>query len=149
MPLPQLSVLVENKPGKMAEVMDFIDRSKIKVFALSIADAGECGLIRLIVDNPESASKILENEGFNLAKSRSNIEVIAVITTEKDTVSKVAKIIGESKINIEYAYTSTMPVDGKFALILRVSDTEKAERILREGGIIILSTSDLKSLTVE
>jgi len=147
MPLLQLSVLVENKPGKMAEVMDFIDMSKIKVFALSIADAGECGLIRLIVDSPENASKILEDAGFNLAKSRSNVEVIAVITTENDTVSKVAKIIGESKINIEYAYTSTMPVDGKLALIMRVSDTETAERILKERGIRILSTSNLKSLS--
>lgn len=144
MPLTQLSVLVENMPGKMAEIMSYVDNSNIKVFALSIADAGECGLIRLIVDNPAAASKILEAAGFNLAKSRSNTEVTAVSTTEKGTFSNVSKIIGENGINIEYAYTSIVPIDGELALILRLSDTEKAERMLKEKGIRILSSEDFK-----
>lgn len=144
MPLLQLSVLVENKPGRMSEVMSYIDKSKIKVFALSIAEAGEYGLIRLIVDDPEDASKVLESAGFNLAKSRRNTEVTAVLTTEKETISKVTKIIGENGMNIEYAYTSSIPVDGKLALILRVTDTEKAERILKEKGVRVLSPDDFK-----
>jgi len=144
LPLLQLSVLVENKPGRMSEVMSYIDKSKIKVFALSIAEAGEYGLIRLIVDDPEDASKVLESAGFNLAKSRRNTEVTAVLTTEKETISKVTKIIGENGMNIEYAYTSSIPVDGKLALILRVTDTEKAERILKEKGVRVLSPDDFK-----
>jgi len=128
----------------MSEVMSYIDKSKIKVFALSIAEAGEYGLIRLIVDDPEDASKVLESAGFNLAKSRRNTEVTAVLTTEKETISKVTKIIGENGMNIEYAYTSSIPVDGKLALILRVTDTEKAERILKEKGVRVLSPDDFK-----
>jgi len=145
LPINQLSVLVDNKPGKMADVMSCVDKSKIKVFALSIADAGDCGLIRLIVDNPAGATRILETAGFSLAKSKGNTEVTAVLTTENETFSDVSKIIGENGINIEYAYTSTVPINGKLVLVMRLSDTEKAEKILAAKGVVILAPDDFKA----
>lgn len=128
----------------MSEVMAHLDKSKIKIFALSIADAGEFGLVRMIVDDPERASKILEDTNFNLAKSRRNTEVTAILIREKDKISAVTKILGDNEINIDYAYSSAVQVDGKFALILRVSDVDKAERTLKENGIIVLSLDELK-----
>lgn len=144
MPVPQLSVFLDNRPGSMYEVLAHLEKSKIKIFALSIADAGEFGLVRLIVSNPERASKILEKDGFNLAKSRKNTEVMAILIKEKENISKFTKILSDNDINIEYAYTSAIQLDGKMALILRSSDTEKGEKILRENEVMVLSLDEIR-----
>ena len=81
-----------------------LDRSKIKIFALSIADAGEFGLIRMITEEPERVAKILEGADFSLAKSKKNIEVIVILITEKVTISRIAKILADHDLHIEYAY---------------------------------------------
>ena len=144
MPVPQVSVFLDNHPGSLSEVMEKLDRNQIKIFALSIAEAGEFGLVRLITEDPAKATKILEDAEFNLAKSRKNIEVAVCLITEKDKVSRITKVLGDSGLNIEYAYSSAVHMDGKFGLVLRVNDLEKAEKTLKENGIAILSLSEIK-----
>jgi len=144
MHLQQVSVFLDNRPGSLSEVMSYLDRGQIRIFALSIADAGEYGLVRMVTDDPMSATKILEDADFNLAKSKKNIEVAAILITEKDKISKITKILGNGGLNIEYAYSSAVHTDGKFALILRVNDLEIAEKTLKENGIATLSLADMK-----
>lgn len=144
MPLQQISVFLDNRPGSLSEAIGYLDKSKIKIFALSIADAGEFGLIRMITADPERAAKILEGADFNLAKSKKNIEVTIILITEKVTISKIAKILANNDLNIEYAYSSAVRTDGKFALVLRVNDLEKAERILEENNITLLSFDEIE-----
>ena len=144
MPIPQVSVFLDNRPGSLSEAMAQLDKNQIKVFALSIADAGEFGLVRMITEDPEKATKVLEDADYNLAKSRKNTEVTAVFITEEDKISKITKILADGSINIEYAYSSAVHVDGKIALILRASDANSAERILKENGIAILSLDEIK-----
>jgi len=124
--------------------MAHLDKNQIKVFALSISDAGEFGLIRLITDDPARTTKILEDAEFNLAKSKKNIEVTVIWITEKDRVSKITKVLSDAGLNIDYAYSSAVHLDGKFALVLRVNDLEKAEKTLRESGVAVLSLDDVK-----
>ena len=145
MPLQQISVFLDNRPGSLSEAIAHLDKSQIKIFALSIADAGEFGLIRMITEDPERTAKILEAADFNLAKSRKNIEVTAVLITERDTVSRIAKILADNNLNIEYAYSSAIHVEGKFALVIRVSDLDKAERILEENNVTVLSFDEIKN----
>jgi hypothetical protein len=145
MPVQQVSVFLDNKPGALSELITYLDRFKIKLFALSIADAGDFGLIRMITEDAGRATKILEDANFNLAKSKKNIEVTVILTTEKDKVSRIAKILGDNDLNIEYAYSSAVHIDGKFALVLRVDDLEKAEKILKENDVTILSLDEIKS----
>ena len=144
MPIPQVSVFLDNHPGSLSEVMAKLDQNEIKIFALSIAEAGEFGLVRLITDDPAKATKVLEDAEFNLAKSRKNIEVTVILITEKDRVSRITKVLGDSALNIEYAYSSAVHMDGKFALVLRVNDLEKAEKTLKENGVAILSLAEIK-----
>jgi hypothetical protein len=144
MPVPQVSVFLDNHPGSLSEVMEQLDKNKIKTFALSIADKGEFGLVRMITEDPERTTKILEDADFNLAKSKKNIEVTVIVITEKDHVSKITKILSESGLNIDYAYSSAVHLDGKFALVLRVNDLEKAEKTLKENEITVLSLNDIK-----
>jgi hypothetical protein len=145
MPIPQVSVYLDNRPGSLSEAMAQLDRNQIKVFALSIADAGEFGLVRMITGDPEKSTKVLEDVDYNLAKSRKNTEVTAIFITEEDKISKITKILADGGINIEYAYSSAVHVDGKIALILRASDVEKAERILRTSGVTVLSLGEIKN----
>lgn len=146
MPIQQVSVFLDNRPGSLSELITYLDRFQIKIFALSIADAGEFGLIRMITEDAGRATKILEDADFNLAKSKKNIEVTVILTTEKDKVSRIAKILGDNDLNIEYAYSSAVRIDGKFALVLRVDDLDKAERILEENNITILSLDEIKKV---
>jgi hypothetical protein len=111
---------------------------------LSIADKGEFGLVRMITDEPSRSTKILEDAGFNLAKSKKNIEVIVIVITEKNHVSKITKILSDSGLNIDYAYSSAVHLDGKFALVLRVNELEKAEKTLKENEVTVLSLDDVK-----
>lgn len=100
--------------------------------------------MRLIAENPQRAESLLEDAGFNLAKSKKNTEVTAIFSSEKDRLSKITKILGDSGMNIEYAYSSGIHVDGKVALIIRISDVVKAEELLKAGGITVLSLDDLQ-----
>lgn len=145
MPVQQVSVFLDNKPGALSELFDYLDRFRIRIFALSIADAGEFGLIRMITEDAGRATKILEDANFNLAKSKNNVEVTVILTTEEDKISRIVKILGDSGLNIEYAYSSAVHIDGKFALVLRADDLEKAERIMEENGVAILSLDEIKA----
>jgi hypothetical protein len=144
MPIQQVSVFLDNRPGSLSEVISYLAKSQIRIFALSIADAGEFGLIRMITEDPVNATKILEAADFYLAKSKKNIEVSVVLITGEDTVARITKILAENGLNIDYAYSSAVHIDGKFALVLRVSDLGKAEKILKENGVTILSFDEIK-----
>jgi hypothetical protein len=144
LPIPQVSVFLDNHPGSLFDTMSQLDKNKIKVFALSIADAGEFGLVRLITEEPTKASKILEDADFNLAKSKKNTEVTATFISEQNTLSKITKILGDGGINIEYAYSSAVHVNGKVALILRPSNVELAEKMLMTAGVAVLSLEEIK-----
>ena len=144
MPISQVSVYLDNRPGSLSEAMAQLDKNQIKVFALSIADAGEFGLVRMITEDPEKTTKVLEDVDYNLAKSRKNTEVTAVFITHKDKISKITKILADGNINIEYAYSSAVHVDGKIALILRASDVQNAEKILKATGVTVLSLAEIK-----
>ena len=144
MPIPQVSVFLDNHPGSLFDTMSQLDKNKIKVFALSIADAGEFGLVRLITEEPQKTAKLLEDAEFNLAKSKKNTEVTATFISEQNTLSKITKILGDGGINIEYAYSSAVHLDGKVALILRPSNVAQAELMLTAAGVAVLSLDEIK-----
>jgi len=143
-PIPQVSVFLDNRPGSLSEVMAHLDKSQIRIFALTIADAGEFGLVRMITEDPEKASKLLEDADFNLAKSKKNTEVIAIQITDKDKISRITKTLGDNGLNIEYAYSSAVHVNGKIALIVRAADLERAEAILKTNGIATMSLAEIR-----
>ena len=144
MPVPQVSVFLDNHPGSLSEVMAQLDKNQIKIFALSIADKGEFGMVRMITDNPAKATRILEDAEFNLAKAKKNVEVTVVLITDKDQMSRITKVLGDNGLNIDYAYSSAVHFDGKFALVLRVNDLEMAEKTLKENNVGTLSLDEIK-----
>jgi hypothetical protein len=144
MPIQQVGVFLDNKPGSLSEMLGHLDRLKIKIYALSIAEAGEYGVIRMITADPQRAAAILEDENFNLAKSKKNTEVIAILVNDKNPISKITKILGEHSVNIEYAYSSAVHYDGKFVLVVKPKEVEKAEKALKENEVSILTLDEIK-----
>ena len=144
MPIQQVSVFLDNKPGSLSEVMMQLEKLQIKIYALSIAEAGEYGVVRMITADPQKAAHVLEESDFNLAKAKKNTEVTAILITEKNPISKITKILGEDAVNIEYAYSSAVHFEGKFALVLRPKDITKAEETLKNNDVTILSLEEMK-----
>jgi hypothetical protein len=144
LPIPQVSVFLDNHPGSLSEVMAQLDKNQIRIFALSIADKGEFGMVRMITDNPAKATRILEDAEFNLAKAKKNVEVTVVLITDKDQMSRITKVLGDNGFNIDYAYSSAVHFDGKFALVLRVNDLEIAEKTLKKNNVGTLSLDEIK-----
>jgi hypothetical protein len=144
MPVQQVSVFLDNKPGSLSQVMQQLEKLQIKIYALSIADAGEYGLIRMVTADPTRASEALEDAEFNLAKSKKNTEVTAILITKENPISKITKILGENDVNIEYAYSSAVHYDGKFALILRPREVDKAEKSLTDNNVATLTLEEIK-----
>jgi len=144
MTIQQVGVFLDNRPGSLSELMSHLEKAKLKIFALSIAEAGEFGVVRIITENPAKAAQLLEDAEFNLAKAKKNTEVTAILITKENPISKITKIIGEHALNIEYAYSSAVHFEDKFVLILRLSEAEKAEKTLNDNKITILTLDDIE-----
>lgn len=144
MTIRQVGVFLDNRPGSLSELMGHLEKAQLKIFALSIAEAGEFGVVRLITDNPAKAAQLLEDAEYNLAKAKKNTEVTAILVTKANPVSKITKIVSDHSLNIEYAYSSAVHYEDKFVLILRLSEPEKAEKTLKDNKITTMTLEDIK-----
>src|SRR4030042_6988833 len=112
----QLSVFLENKSGRLTEVLEVLGKENIRITALSIADTSEFGLLRLIVSDPEKAKAILKEQMFTVNMT----EVISVIAPDEARYyAKVLKILSDIDISVEYTYAFT--TGKKSVIILRCS----------------------------
>jgi hypothetical protein len=144
MPVQQVSVFLDNHPGSLSEMLGHLDRLQIKIYALSIAEAGEYGVIRMITADPQKAAQALEDANFNLSKAKKNTEVTAILITDKNPISKITKILGGHAVNIEYAYSSAVHYDSKYVLVVRPKEVEAAEKALKDNEVATLTLEEIK-----
>jgi hypothetical protein len=136
--IPQLSVFLENKSGRLTEVLEVLGRENIRITALSIADTSEFGILRLIVPDPEKAKKLLKEQHFTVNIS----EVISVSApNEAKYYAKVLKILSDLDISVEYTYAFSH--GSKSIIILRCSNNEQAIRALKDHEMELLNASEL------
>ena len=139
----QISVFLENKSGRLADVTRTLGENDIDISALSIADTTDFGILRLIVNKPERAEEILKDHGFTV----SGTSVIAIGVQDKPGGLAVAlKVLDEEKIGIEYMYAFVSKTADEALVILRLDDPEKATAVLKEKGISVLSASQVYKL---
>nr|WP_294531096.1 ACT domain-containing protein [uncultured Blautia sp.] len=143
MTVKQISVFLENKPGKLAEFTDVLSNNKIDMRALSLAEAADFGIARVIVDDVYNASTILKDAGYVFSMTK---VVAAVIPDEPGGLSRVIKTLGDSGVNIEYMYAFTTPKKGTACMILRVEDSVKAIEVLQKEGIRPVGQEELTEL---
>jgi hypothetical protein len=134
----QLSVFLENKSGRLTEVLEVLGKENIRITALSVADTTEFGILRIIVSDPERARTLLKEHLFTV-----NItEVISVMAPdEAKHYARILKILSDLDISVEYTYA--FPAGKKSVIVLRCSDNEKAIKALKEHEMELLKGSDL------
>lgn len=130
--LKQISVFVENKPGKIHGILDLLNKNGINLRALSIADTTDFGILRFIVDKPEETKQILSGAGHTAKITN----VIAVkVPDVPGGLAKVLEIIKNSGHVIEYMYAFLGTKDNSAMVILRLDDMEDGAAALVRGGI--------------
>ncbi len=140
MAISQISVFVENRPGRLADITAVLAQNSIDIRALSVADTSDYGILRLIVNDPESAVKVLKNEGMTASAT----QVLGIIIPdEPGGLAKAIKVLSDAQISVEYAYAFITPSVGNAYVIIRVEDNDKAAEILKSAGIALIEQDDI------
>jgi hypothetical protein len=140
MKLKQLSVFLENKPGRLRELCTVLADNGINIITLSLADTEQFGILRLIIKDHDKAKALLESNGF-VAKLT---DVIAVeVNDQPGGLSDILKIEQESGISVEYMYAFTIKSGENAVLLFRFDDMDKAVEALKKAGLNILDSVDL------
>lgn len=138
--IKQLSVFVENKKGRMTSITQALAERDIDISSLSLADTTDFGVLRLIVNKPEEAKKVLNELGVVVKLT----DVVAVVMEDAPGgVAGALKVISDNDINIEYMYACVGKTTGKALMVIRTNDQEKAEAVLAKKGYAAVSPSDI------
>ena len=132
MALKQISVFLENKSGRLAEVSGILSDSGINLRAISIADTADFGILRMIVNKPDEALLLLEKSGFT---ARENNVLGVEVDDDPGGLARVMKVFEENAVNIEYLYSSLESGADKAVIIFKVEDVEHGIKILEKYNI--------------
>lgn len=143
MKVKQISVFLENKSGRLAEVTRTLGKHDINIRALSIADTTDFGILRLIVNKPADANRILREEGFMVSET----EVIAVDVPDRPGgLADILEMLNNVSVNIEYLYAFIGQTSAEALVIFRVEDCDMAMKALRDRDIRVLDGSEVYDL---
>jgi hypothetical protein len=138
MTIKQLSIFLENKSGRLTEVLETLGKEKINVTALTIADTSEYGILRMIVSNPDKAHKLLKEKGFSVNLA----DVLSIATPiEAGSFAKVLRIFSDENISIEYMYAFAYHEKG--VIVMRTDDRQKAFKVIEKKKMKIVSLEDI------
>ncbi len=143
MSVKQISIFVENKPGRLAEITEILSRNDIDIRALSIADTTDYGILRLIVSHPDEAVEAIKKEG--LAVSATDVLAIGIPDVPGGFANAI-KVLADGGISVEYAYAFITPSVGTAFVIIRVEDNDKAAKTLEAKGVKLISQADIFKL---
>ena len=139
----QISIFLENKSGRLAEVTDILARNGINIRALSLADSADFGIFRLIVSDTEKAQQLLKERGFTVGKN----EVIAVEVPDRPGgLAGILSAFQGKGINVEYMYAFVQKKEGNAILIFRFDEIDNAIDTLQKAGIRILKGEEMQTL---
>jgi hypothetical protein len=143
MKVEQISIFLENKSGRLAEVAEVLAAAEVNIRALSLADTTDFGILRLIVNDTEKAKKVLKENGFTVGKT----EVLAVEVSDRPGgLAAILNVMGKNGINVEYMYAFVQKSGGHAIIIFRFDEIEKAIGTLQKAGIRILKGEEVYSL---
>ena len=132
MTVKQISVFLENKPGRLYELTKVLRENKIDMRALSIAETPDFGILRLIVDDSYKTACVLKDAGYICSITP---VLAAEVADEAGGLEKILNILGENDINLEYTYTLITRKKGTAYMVFRVQDNDKAIEILSKNQV--------------
>ncbi|GAB6144981.1 ACT domain-containing protein [Desulfocicer niacini] len=139
----QISIFLENKAGRLAEVTAILRDANVNIRALSLADTTDFGILRLIVNNNEMAEKALKAQGFTVGKTN----VLAVeVDDAPGGLNNVLDPLTAQGVNVEYMYAFANPHGKNAIMIFRFDNIDKAIAILEEQSINVIKGEDVYNL---
>ena len=141
--IKQISVFMENVPGKLGEVTQALGENGIDMSALSLADTTDFGILRLFVNDPDKACQVLRDHDFIVKQSD---VVAAVIDDRPGGLTAVLQILSQAKVSVEYMYAFVGSQDGHAVVVMRPDDAEAAQRALDANHISTLAPKDIYRL---
>ena len=136
----QLSVFLENKSGRLHEVLSSLGNEKINITALTVADTSEYGVLRLLVSDPEKGYNILKSLGFRVNLTK----VISLsISHQAGSLSEVLEKFSVEKLSIEYIYAFSL--GEKAIVVLRTENHQKAMEIIENNNFTVINENEIKN----
>lgn len=143
MKVEQISIFLENKSGRLADVTRIVGEGGINIRALTLADTSDFGILRLIVNDSTRALEILKEAGFTVGMT----EVVAIEVPDRPGgLADILDRIGERGINVEYMYAFVEKSGDNAVVIFRFDDLEQAVELLQKEGVTILPREKVSSL---
>jgi hypothetical protein len=143
MRVEQISVFLENKTGRLAEVTGTLSEAGVNIRALSVADTSDFGVLRLIVDDTHKAKETLRTNGFTVGKTN----VIAVeVPDQPGGLHRILSVLDASGINVEYMYAFVQQSGSNAVMIFRFEKIDEAVAVLTESGVTVIDGAKLYSL---
>ena len=141
--IKQISVFVENKKGRVYELLKAIAEKNVNMKALSLADTSDFGIVRLVVDDYDNAEAAIKGEG--VVMKIGNVIAVAVYD-EPGALVNTFSVLADNDIVLEYMYAAAEKFEGKSVIILRCDKPELAEEKLKLNGIKVISQKDMEKL---
>ncbi len=143
MKVEQISIFLENKSGRLAEVTRLLGEGGINIRALTLADTSDFGILRLIVNDNARALDILKKAGFTVGKT----EVVAVEVPDRPGgLADILEQFGKAGTNVEYMYAFVEKSGDDAVVIFRFDNPEQAVELLQKSGVNILPEDKVYSL---
>jgi hypothetical protein len=135
---------LENKPGALGRPVRLLAKARFNILTLSIADAHQFGILRLILRDWEKAKKLLEKNGFVVRVT----DLVAVeVSDQPGGLAKILDVVEKAGINVEFMYAFTEKRENKAVLVFRFDDPDTAIQILQQRKVNVISSVELLQQT--
>jgi len=135
MKVEQISIFIENKSGRLAEVTRVLGEAGVNIRALSLADTSDFGILRLIVNKTDEAKAVLKSKGFTVNKT----DVVAVEVPDRPLgLNSILEILDQGKVNVEYMYAFVERCGENAVIIFRFDNPEKAIDVLMKNNFTVI-----------
>jgi len=139
----QISVFLENKSGRLAEVCKLLGEAGVNIRALSLADTLDFGILRLIVNAPKKALKVLRGGGFTVKESH---VLVVEVHDEPGGLSKVLGTLSGVGVNVEYMYAFVEKSEDKALVVFRVQKPEAGAKLLSDKGVKMVTDEEIERI---
>lgn len=136
--IKQLSIFLENKTGRITEVTTLLGKAGINLTAFSMSESSDFGIMRVVLSDPESAQKLLSNNGFTVTLS----DVVCLfVPNTPGTLSEALMILSEHNISVDYMYAFAM--DDMARVVIRPSDVQRCVEVLQKSNLKLAKATDM------
>lgn len=141
MAMKQVSIFIENETGRLAALTQLLADHGVDLNAATIAETGEYGILRCIVQNPEEMAGILSDGGFMASVT----EVLAVgIDNRPGGLNRVLQVLSGAGISVKYIYSTIQSIKGEAVIMMKTGDQDRAEKLLQSAGVNLCTMDELK-----